>query len=228
MVLFGDDHRLTKAYERFYLRFTSSEAELHRHQQGLVTARDQLLFPSKILKRNAIDLSYWFEMQGNTPAARAPPKFDQVFDDIKQEFAQWEPTMSLGFLKELKLEGLGVAKPGKPSETPSGHPGEKPGTTPEDTTNTDAAASNPHFLEGVFGEYRKLNKVRTRQIRRKIAEKELPALPLSKVDQQPMCLAWHTKGQCNVRCPRAADHVAYTSGEARELAQWCATHYPKE
>jgi hypothetical protein len=182
MVLLGDDHRLTKAYERFYLRFTSSEAELHRHQQGLVTARDQLLFPSKILKRNAIDLSYWFKMQGNTPAARAPPKFNQVFNDIKQEFAQWEPTMSLGFLKELKLESLGVAKPGKPSETPSGHPGEKPGTTPADTTNTDAAASNPHFLEGVFGEYCKLNRVRTRQIRRKIAEKELPALPVSKVD----------------------------------------------
>jgi hypothetical protein len=54
----------------------------------------------------------------------------------------------------------------------------------------DAAASNPHFLEDVFGEYRKLNKVRMCQIRCKISDKELPPLP----NKQPMCLAsWHTK-----------------------------------
>jgi hypothetical protein len=228
IVLFGEDHRLTKAYERFYLRFSSAEAELHRYQQGLPVAREQLLFPTKILKRNAIDLSYWFEMQGHTPAARAPPRFEQVFDDIKQEFTQWEPNMSMGFLKELKLESLGVVQPTNPSGTPGTTPSGNPTKTPKDTQAEDATASNPHFLEAVFGEYRKLNKVRTRQIRRKIAEKDLPALPLSKVDRQPVCLAWHTKGQCNVRCPRAADHVAYTAEEAQELAQWCASHYPKE
>lgn len=73
VVLFGEEHRVTKAYERFYLKFTSAKAELHRYQQGLMTSRDQLLFPTKVLKRNAIDLSYWFEMQGQTPTARAPP-----------------------------------------------------------------------------------------------------------------------------------------------------------
>jgi hypothetical protein len=186
------------------------------------------IFPTKIIKRNAIDLSYWFEMQGNTPAARAPPRFEQVFDDIKHEFTQWEPTMSPGFLKELKLETLGVVPRPNPSVTPGVTPRDTPVKVPKDTGLDDAAASNPHFLESVFGEYRKLNKVRTRQIRRKIAEKELPALPLSKVDHQPVCLAWHTKGQCNARCPRAADHVAYTAEEANELATWCATNYPKE
>jgi hypothetical protein len=91
----------------------------------------------------------------------------------------------------------------------------------------DAPNNNPHFLEDMFGVYKKLNKVRTRDIRRKIAGKELPVLPLSKVDKQPMCLAWHTKGQCNTRCPRAADHVAYTAEELKELAQWCMTNYQK-
>lgn len=135
--------------------------------------------------------------------------------------------MSLGFLKELKLENLGAVQPtplsGVPDPTPTGAP-----KVPKDIGSEDAAASNPHFLEAVFGDYRKLNKVRTRQIHRKIAEKELPPLPSSKVDHQPMCLAWHTKGQCNVRCPRAVDHVAYTAEETKELAQWCASHYPKE
>jgi hypothetical protein len=228
VVLLGEEHRLTRAYERFYQRFTSAEAELHRYQQGLTTAREQLLFPTKVLKRNAIDLSYWFEMQSATPAARPPPKFEQVFDDIKQEFKQWEPSMSLGFLKELKLEALVTPQLYTPSVTPDAEPGGGPRKTSDGLANDDAAASNPHFLESVFGDYRKLNKVRTRQIRRKIAEKELPALPLSKVDKQPMCLAWHTKGQCNVRCPRAADHVAYNPEEAKDLAHWCVTNYPKE
>jgi hypothetical protein len=228
MVLFGEEHCLIRAYDQFYQRFTSAEADLHRYQQGLATARDQLLFPTKVLKRNAIDLSYWFEMQGGTPTARAPPKFERVFDDIKQEFTQWEPHMSLGFLKELKLEAL--------ANSPAPLPNATPGTTPRDNPNPgntfpppeDATNNNPNFLEDVFGVYRKLNKVRTRDIRRKIAGKELPVLPLSKIDKQPMCLAWHTKGQCNNRCPRAIDHVAYTKEELKELAQWCVTNYPKE
>jgi hypothetical protein len=224
IVLLGEEHRLTRAYERFNLRFSSSEAELHRHQQGLLSAREQLLFPTKILKRNAIDLSYWLEMQSNTPAARAPPCFEQVFDDIKQEFTQWEPSMSLGFLKELKLEALVTP----PQPIGNGTPVITPGGAPKKTEAEDVATSNPNFMETLFGEYRKLNKVRTRQIRRKIAEKELPPLPLSKVDKQPMCLAWHTKGQCNARCPRAADHVVYTADDLKELSQWCVAHYPKE
>jgi hypothetical protein len=164
-------------------------------------------------------------MQSTTPAARVPPRFEQVFDDIKQEFAQWEPSMSLGFLKELKLEALVV--PFAPNRTPGATPGGAP-KKPEGNQLEDVATSNPNFVESVFGEYRKLNKVRTRQIRRKIAEKELPPLPLSKVDKQPMCLAWHTKGQCNSRCPRAVDHVVYNTDELKELAQWCVAHYPKE
>jgi hypothetical protein len=228
IVLLGEDHQVTRAYEQFYQRFTSAEADLHRYQQGLSTARDQLLFPTKILKRNAIDLSYWFEMQGSTPTARAPPKFERVFDDIKQEFTQWEPHMSLSFLKELNLDALAYVPAHVPRATPGPSPRETPRPAGNPGTGDDATNNNPHFLEDIFGMYRKLNKVRTRDIRRKIGGKELPALPVSKVDKQPMCLAWHTKGQCNNRCPRAVDHVAYKAEELKDLAQWCAANYPKE
>jgi coenzyme F420-reducing hydrogenase gamma subunit len=183
-----------------------------------------VLFPVKLLKRNAIDLSYWFDQQWHNPAARPPPKFEQVFDAIKQELTTWEPQMSsMGFLKELKLDGLGEATTPPMNVAPPASPYVVP-KAPAD----DATASNPHFLEMIFGEYRKSTSVKTRAIRRKITDGILPTLPLSKVDQQPMCLAWHTKGQCNIRCPRAADHVAYTIGELGNLVAWCTTHYPKE
>jgi hypothetical protein len=222
VVLLGEDHGLCVAYDRFYQRFLASEAELHRYQQGLATAHDQLLFPTKLLKRNAIDLSYWFEMQATTPTMRDAPKFEQVFESIKQEHTHWEPQMSASFLRELKLDGFQKSEQAKPSDTPGAKPIEKP--TPVDN----ATASNPHFQEDKFGKYRQLRSVSTRSIRRKIAEKALPPLPLSKVDKEPMCLAWHTKGQCNVRCPRAVDHVAYQASELQELVTWCASHYPKE
>jgi hypothetical protein len=51
VVLLGEEHGLCVAYDRFYQRFLASEAELHRYQQGLATAHDQLLFPTKLLKR---------------------------------------------------------------------------------------------------------------------------------------------------------------------------------
>jgi len=227
VILLGEDHQLTRAYDQFYHRFLSAEAELHRYQQSLPTPQEQLLFPTRILKRNAIDLSYWFEMQSHTPAARSPPRLQQLFDDIKQELTTWEPQMSLGFLKELKLDGLSQI-PYVPNATPTPTPRPAPDGGSPKPPGDDATASNPHFWEATFGPYRKLTSVKTRAIRRKIVEKLLPVLPLSKVDGQPMCLAWHSKGQCNVRCPRAADHVAYTHSELGPLAAWCSVNYPSE
>ncbi|KAK1736299.1 hypothetical protein QTG54_012899 [Skeletonema marinoi] len=47
------------------------------------------------------------------------------------------------------------------------------------------------------------------------------ALPLSRIDQKPMCLAFHAKGVCNPRCGLIADHVPYTNAQYDELFQWC-------
>ena len=85
-------------------------------------AQEQLLFPTKILKRNAINLSYyWFKSQAHMPAARPPPKSEQLFEDIKQELTTWEPQMSLGFLTELKLDGLSQT-PYVPNDMPTPTP----------------------------------------------------------------------------------------------------------
>jgi hypothetical protein len=202
IVLFGEDHRLTKAYERFYyLRFTSAEAKLHRYQQGLPVAREQLLFSTKILSIMPSISVTGLRCKAIHQQHVHRPVSSKCLMISSKSLPSGSKKMSFGFLKELKLESLGVVQPTNQSGTPGATPRGNPTKTPKDTQAEDAAASkNPHFLEAVFGEYRKLNKVRTRQIRRKIAEKELPALPLSKVDSQPVCLAWHTKGQCNMRC----------------------------
>lgn len=84
---------------------------------------------------------------------------------------------------------------------------------------------NTHFNEALFGQYR-VHKTKARALRDKIAKKEIRALPASKVDaSMPMCLAWHTKGQCNTGCPCAKDHVPYTADEYKDLLAWCQECY---
>lgn len=90
--------------------------------------------------------------------------------------------------------------------------------------------TNDSFNASIFGEYerRQVNgrPVKCREVRYKISRGELPGLPLSKIDQSPMCLAWHTKKMCNADCPRGADHVHYTDAEYEQLKSWCVANYP--
>ena len=89
---------------------------------------------------------------------------------------------------------------------------------------------NPFFNKVLFGEYRRRQvngkPVRSRDLRLKIANGELPELPTSKHAEHPMCPAWHVKGMCNPSCPRAADHKEYSVEEYKPLGDWCAQHYP--
>jgi uncharacterized membrane protein YgcG len=84
---------------------------------------------------------------------------------------------------------------------------------------------NTHFNGALFDQY-KVHKTKARALRDKIAKKEIRDLPASKMDaSMPMCLAWHTKAQCNTACPRAKDHVTYSADEYKELAVWCGECY---
>ena len=100
------------------------------------------------------------------------------------------------------------------------------------TSKTGTGQMNVDFNEHKFGELKRRkqngNMIKCRDIRMRIRRQELPELPPSKVDNQPMCLAWHVKGLCNPDCPRAADHVKYESAEYDPLFQWCVANYPKD
>jgi len=84
--------------------------------------------------------------------------------------------------------------------------------------------NNLGFEEALFGKYWAMS-VTCKTIRQRISRQELPALPLSKVDKQPMCLAWHSKGQCNRNCSRCTDHVSYMQEKYKPLVTWCAAKF---
>ena len=84
---------------------------------------------------------------------------------------------------------------------------------------------NTSFNENLFGSY-KISSIKCKALRDRITQGSLVALPRSKVDSsKPMCLAWHTKGQCNANCPCASDHFQYSAPEFAPLATWCVIGY---
>ena len=90
-------------------------------------------------------------------------------------------------------------------------------------SNTDRI-ENTHFNTALFGNC-KTSAIKSKALRQKITRGELPPLPTSKLNaSKPVCLAWHTKGECNTNCPCSHDHVTYTAEEYAPLAAWCRDH----
>jgi len=132
-----------------------------------------------------------------------------------------------GFLAQLQAAGLPVHTPGDRGTSSGG--GGAPGSGGAESNNT--KLDNPQFCVEIFGEFknRKVDgkTVRSKDVRRLISSGSLPPLPRSKLNSSlPVCLAWHTKGQCNLSCPSSADHVLYTTAEYQPLKQWCVANYP--
>ena len=191
---------------------------------------------------------YFTQLDHNYPVLTFPDPAEIV--NHIQDRKQWEPIITDVFLNKYNLASLvalhqrpgdamsvvtastaGLGTPagsvvsGLTVATPAGRQSTGGGGTAARSANTSLdRAENTHFNTTLFGTYRH-SSIKTRNIRRRIADGELPALPASKNDSsKPVCLAWHTKGQCNTNCPLVSDHVAYSAEEYAALAAWCREH----
>ena len=67
------------------------------------------------------------------------------------------------------------------------------------------------YHQALFSEYRDCmisgRPIKCQDLRENIKRGELPAFPMSKVDENQMCSAWHVKGMCNPVCLQTPDHV---------------------
>ena len=69
----------------------------------------------------------------------------------------------------------------------------------KDTDKESTHMENPTFDTSLFHEY-KTSTIKSKTLCDKIKKQEIRALPTSKIDGSPMCLAYYTKGQCNTKC----------------------------
>ena len=209
-IIMGAAHPLTTCLSTCGNRMLSMERFLYRSQS------DVEYLPVKILKRIAVPTSIWFQNQSASPTPITPPNLSQLFDDMLAD-NYWQPTLTSAFLSSV---GLSTPTPGSRPNAPNSAPPPPPvvaGANPDRNNNL-------AFNTALFSTY-KASSITCRSLRDKIRAGDLPALPNSKVDRQVMCLAWHTKGMCNVNCSRKADHVSYTAGEYAGLVTWCTQNF---
>ena len=219
-VLIGLHHPLAQNLNEFCNRMISNEGRLHLLQA------DHLLLPTMLCKKIAVPMSNWFKNQVASAAPVPAPIFVQVFDDIEEE-RPWEPVMSTAFLSAIGLSSFCL--PSRPPILPPRPPicAPIPAPSAPDSTDISDRVNNIHFMPDLFSAY-KDSAVQCRVIRNKIRLNELPALPLSKADNKPMCIAWHCKSMCNANCGRNPDHIQYSSTEYEPLVEWCREHFSLE
>ena len=166
----------------------------------------------------ATEATEYFKEQFRSPSEVALPDPYAICKFIQRE-QRWEPILSQAFLiKNQILEYcqqqypsaqilIPTAQPYGPARaplTPALAPAGAPmvgAVVPCEGGNVDSAhLNNVAFNTELFNTYR-MRPIRSASICRSIWSNALPALPASMTDNQPMCLAYHTKGQCNDDCP---------------------------
>ena len=194
---------------------------------------------------------YFTRLDQNSPVPTPDP--NAIVDSI-QEQRQWEPNLTDVFASRYDVPAfMGIHGRGAPSvinASTSGLPSSAAsvvsgmsqptgastrnggdsastvggGSRPGGRNSTGERVENTHFNTTLFGTY-KASTIKSKHLRDKIARNELPPLPPSKVNaSKPVCLAWHTKGQCNSLCPHTTDHIAYSVEEYAALVTWCREH----
>ena len=195
---------------------------------------------------------HFTQLDHNYPIVTFPDPADIVH--YIQEQKQWEPILTDVFTTKYNLQafltlhrpntmsvgttstaGMTSSASSVVSGLTTATPGTRPpgGSTPAGGNVRPAGSSgdrveNTHFNATLFGGY-KTSATKTKTLRQKVTAGDLPPLPASRIDAaKPMCLAWHTKGQCNSLCPLTSDHVAYSAEEYAALSTWCREGYGSE
>lgn len=223
----GATHPLTLALAAYSARFTAMEGKL----QTLMMKGEHLL-PSLLMKRVSMLLSQWYERQLMQPQLYPAPDFCSTLDAIENE-GHWKPETPASFLSLLGLSALAAPAPAPAARAPAAATPRAPpaGRVPAPSPSPAAASSagGPYLntaFNSIFQPY-KDSSTTCRELRGRIGtgENPLPPLPLSRVDNLPMCLAFHAKGMCNPMCGRIADHVPYTAAQYAPLLSWCQECY---
>ena len=191
-------------------------------------------------------LSQYFRKQSYSSTVVSLPDPEDIKDKIERQETWW-PILSLTFIERNNLRSLirldkqletddataatemsslsgGFSLPG--SQTSGGSRGSGLGSSAGDPPEN-VRVENTHFNSALFLTY-KMMPVKSRALRDKIISGALEPLPKSKANASaPMCLSWHTKGQCNTGCKLTGDHTSYSEHEYVPLVKWCSDNYNK-
>ena len=119
--------------------------------------------------------------------------------------------------------GGGAPNGGAPS---GGAPGGSGGGAATEGRQPGTRINNVNFVASMFQRFREMTAVTCKMLKERIRSGVLPPLPMSKGDAtKPMCLAWHSRGECNTICACKNDHVQYSNSELAPFLTWCNANF---
>ncbi len=199
-----------------------------------------------LLEAFNIEMNKYWRLQKNT--YRSVQGWDglKVFDDILRAKRQWKPVLSQRYKSQLQLdlfEGVfgshrigptgRVTVEGSAERAASPEGNLKKAGEDRGNLQNESQVTNERYLEQgarLLGRFKKRKDPATgREYQiKKVREVEAttPIPTNSKTGNIKMCLAYHVKGMCNIKCPRSAVHIHYTNDEYKPVLGWCEECYP--
>jgi hypothetical protein len=225
-VLLGSNHALTKAYDIFWRRWSTSQQYL----LGVYTQQPGM-FPTLAVRWVQLRISLWLAQQAMENAPLEVPNFAELLNHIRLH-TQWEPSLPPQYYNTRSPTTQQVAAlqpvslpvvPGAtrtavvaPTITTSIAP---PTIKARGTIVRKSAPINPAFQKFV-------------DMNLRVRDALQRAGPTNRVptnnDGTEMCLSYHMKGVCNSNCSRHQDHKEHQASEDNAMVNWCERNYKPE
>jgi hypothetical protein len=225
-VLLGSNHALTKAYDSFWRRWSTS-------QQYLLGAYTQQpgMFPTLAVRWVQLRVSLWLAQQAMENAPLEVPNFAELLNHIRLH-TQWEPSLPPQFYNTrsattqsatLQPVSLPVVAAGATRAAVIA-PSIAAVTTPPTIKTRGTIVRKLAPINPVFQKFVNMN-LRVRDVLQR-------AGPTNRVptnnDGTQMCLSYHMKGVCNSNCSRHQDHKEHQPAEDQAIVSWCERNYKPE
>jgi hypothetical protein len=229
-VLMGSDHALTKAYDAFWRRWSTSQQYL----LGVYTQQPGM-FPTLAVRWVQLRISLWFAQQALENAPLEVPNFAELLNHIRLHMP-WEPSLPSQYYNTRPSTQAVTLQSIAPPTTSSGIPGENRdtgttspkvpalGMTPPTIKTRGTIVRKTTPINPLFQKFADMN-LRVRDVLQR-------AGPSHRVPNNgngvEMCLSYHMKGVCNSNCSCHLDHKEHQAAEDQAIVNWCERNYKPE
>jgi hypothetical protein len=217
--MFGPNHALTQAYDRFLTAFL-------RDEHYIATVLPRMALPGQLVRHTQLRISNWFTMQVQQPERIPVPDLAEMLTKIRHQ-EPWAPRMPPSYDYQTTMNGpvrfapttQAPTVPNVPPPPPVAVPSQAaiPGSAPGRGTRVNNPSYHADFLN-----FKTLG-LPLKQIRDKAIAASKPIPKNTKNTEH--CLSFHVNGFCWDNCSRKEDHRVHSAPEHKALVEWCKLCY---
>jgi hypothetical protein len=224
-VLLGSNHALTKAYDAFWRRWSTSQQYL----LGVYTQQPGM-FPTLAVRWVQLRVSLWLAQQAMENAPLEVPNFAELLNLIRLHMP-WEPSLPSQYYN-VRVNAQAATL--QPITLPTAAAREATITMPKATVATTPAPPTIKTRGTIVRKTAPINPAFQKFLDMNLRVRDVlqRAGPSHRVpnnnDGVEMCLSYHMKGVCNSNCSRHLDHKDHQPAEDIAIVNWCERNYKPE